>query len=121
MKPDEIGFGRHLEKIKILTESVFNGPGQSDSELRLMVGKRVATHSNESTNDASRLPHEIKSYVDKIALHAYKVTDADIDALLEAGYSEDVIFELTLSAALSAGMIRLKSGMSALMGGQDAA
>ena len=121
MKPDEIGLRRHAEKIRTLTESVFNGPGQSDPELRQMVGKRVAAHSNELTNDDTRLPQEIKGYVDKIALHAYKVTDADIDVLLEAGYSEDAIFELTLSAALSAGMVRIKSGMSALMGGKDAA
>jgi hypothetical protein len=38
-----------------------------------------------------------------------------------AGHSEDVIFELTLSAALSAGMARLKIGLAALTGEDDAA
>ena len=52
--------------------------------------------------------------MDKIALHAYKITDEDVDVLRAAGFSEDRIFELTISAALSAGIERLKFGMAAL-------
>jgi alkylhydroperoxidase family enzyme len=49
-------------------------------------------------------------------LHAYKVTDADIETLRKAGYSEDVIFELTLSAALGAGITRFDRGIAMLKG-----
>jgi alkylhydroperoxidase family enzyme len=62
------------------------------------------------------MPHVLATYVDKIALHAYKVTDEDIKALRHAGYSEDAIFEVTLSAALGAGMARLDRGMAAMKG-----
>jgi len=34
--------------------------------------------------------------------------------------SEDALFELTLSAALGAGMARLEPGLKALQGGEDA-
>ena len=61
----------------------------------------------------SSLP-ELVSYVKKIALHAYKTTDEDIEVLLKAGYSEDAIFEITLSGALGAGMARLERGLAVL-------
>jgi len=59
---------------------------------------------------------EVGSYVDKIALRAYSITDADIDAIREAGFSEDAIFEITLSAALGAGIARLERGLQAVKG-----
>jgi alkylhydroperoxidase family enzyme len=59
------------------------------------------------------------SYVDKVALHAYKVVDADIEALKAAGYSEDEIFEVTVAVAVGAALERLERGLRAL--GQGAA
>ena len=47
-------------------------------------------------------------------LHAYRVTDADIQSLKDAGYSEDEIFEHTVSAAVAAGFTRLEAGLAAL-------
>lgn len=52
----------------------------------------------------------------KVARHAYTVTDGDIAALREAGYSEDAIFEITLSAAVGAGLARLERGLAVLRG-----
>ena len=52
--------------------------------------------------------------VEKVARHAYLVTYADVAALRDGGYSEDAIFEITLSAALGAGMARLERGFAAL-------
>ena len=67
---------RHEGKIKTLVESVLNGPGQSESQLRQAVAQRVAAHcSRISANDLS-LPEVLETYVDKIALHAYRITDA---------------------------------------------
>jgi alkylhydroperoxidase family enzyme len=60
------------------------------------------------------VPEELIRYVDKVTKHAYKVTDADVEALRHAGYSEDAIFEITLSAALGAGLARLERGLEAL-------
>ncbi len=112
---------RHEGKMKTFVESVLNGPGQSESQLRQAVAQRVAAHCGRISANDLLLPEVLEIYVDKIALHAYRVTDEDLDALRAAGYSEDVIFELTISAALSAGIIRLESGMTALKGEKDAA
>ena len=59
-------------------------------------------------------PPEFAQYLDKVRSNAYKVTDDDIQALREAGYSEDVIFEQTVSVAVSAGLKRLDAGLGML-------
>jgi alkylhydroperoxidase family enzyme len=46
--------------------------------------------------------------------HAYKVTDAQIEALRAADFSEDDIFELTVAAAVGAGLDRLDAGLRTL-------
>src|SRR3989454_9925524 len=37
---------------------------------------------------------DLAGYVDKVALHAYKVTDEDLVALKRAGNSDDLLFEV---------------------------
>ena len=59
-------------------------------------------------------PPELAPYLEKVRLHAYRVTDGDVDALKAAGFSEDEIFEHTVSAAVSAGLERLDAGLRAL-------
>jgi alkylhydroperoxidase family enzyme len=111
---------RHARKIQTLVDSVLNNRGDSDPELRRAVEQRAATHAGRLPEDGPRLPQELKNYVDKVARHAFKVTDADIEALRAAGYSEDAIFELTLCAALGAGSARLDRAIAAMKGGVDA-
>jgi alkylhydroperoxidase family enzyme len=45
---------------------------------------------------------------------AYTVADRDVAELKAAGYSEDEIFEQTLSAAVAAGLERLTAGLGAM-------
>jgi alkylhydroperoxidase family enzyme len=60
------------------------------------------------------IPAELKPYADKVARHAYRVTDPDIAALREAGYDDDAIFEITVCLALGAGLHRRDVGLAAL-------
>ena len=59
-------------------------------------------------------PPELAPYLEKVRLHASKVTDRDIDQLKALGFSEDEIFEHTVSAAVAAGLERLDAGLAAL-------
>jgi alkylhydroperoxidase family enzyme len=59
-------------------------------------------------------PPELERYLEKVRLHAYKVTDRDIDQLKAAGFTEDEIFEHTVSAAARAGLERLDAGLATL-------
>ncbi len=60
------------------------------------------------------LPEAAERYVEKVRRHAYRVVDADVEALRAAGYDEEAIFELTLAAALDAGLARLAAARAAL-------
>ena len=59
------------------------------------------------------------SYVRKVAEHAYEITDDDIAALHAANYTDDEIFEATVSAALGAGLFRLDCVLRALVASQS--
>jgi len=52
--------------------------------------------------------------VEKVAAHAWRVTDEDVEALTRAGHSEDAIFEVTAAAALGAAIMRLERGLIVL-------
>jgi len=59
-------------------------------------------------------PPEFAAYLEKVRLHAYKVTDGDVETLERLGFTEDEIFEQTVSAAVAAGLERLDAGLAAL-------
>jgi alkylhydroperoxidase family enzyme len=52
-------------------------------------------------------PVEMEAYLEKVRDRAYAVVDRDIDALREAGFSEDEIFEQTVVVAIAEGLRRL--------------
>lgn len=111
---------RYAGHAQALIDGVLNSPGESTPKLRQAVEARSASLSGRASQPAEDVPPMLERYVTKVALHAYKITDEDIDALRAAGYSEETIFELTVSAALGAGMARLERGMAALKGVVDA-
>lgn len=59
-------------------------------------------------------PSEFTPYLEKVRNEAYKVTDADVQALKDAGYSDDEIFEQTVAAAVAAGLHQLERGLACL-------
>ncbi|HYA08585.1 MAG TPA: hypothetical protein VEG24_03290 [Gaiellaceae bacterium] len=59
-------------------------------------------------------PPAATAYLEKVRLHAYRVTDGDVEALRAAGLSEDEIFEATVAAAVAAGLERLDAGLRTL-------
>jgi hypothetical protein len=71
----------------------------------------------ERLRDAARpdrpVPPELEPYVDTVRRHAYRVTDGDVDRLRE-GFSEDELFEHTVSAAVDAGLTRLDAALRTL-------
>jgi alkylhydroperoxidase family enzyme len=89
-------------KLQDLERRLLDRPGSLDPAIRRAVGT------------GGEAPGAAAGYVEKVRLHAYKVTDADIEHLREAGLSEDHIFELTVAAAYGAARLRLDRGMDAM-------
>jgi hypothetical protein len=86
-------------------DAVIDGHGSTDGAVR----RRVAS---------GQPPPEFAVLVQKIRDHAYKVTDADVDAL-RTRCNEDQLFELIVAAALGAAEERLKAALAALEGACD--
>jgi hypothetical protein len=83
-------------------QAVVDGPGRTDAALRQEVARGQA-------------PPELAALVQKIRDHAYRVTDADLDAL-RVTYSEDQLFEIIVAAALGAAEHRLARALAAIDG-----
>jgi len=107
---------QHAANTRRLVEAVLSGPGETDLTLRYAVEAFANEKGRHPDKQADKFPVELTAYVNKVALYAYKATDEDIEALRQAGYSEDAIFEITLSSALGAGMARLERGLAVLKG-----
>jgi alkylhydroperoxidase family enzyme len=75
---------------------------------------RLIEQLRDAARPARPAPPEFATYLEKVRLHAYKVTDRDVQLLKEAGFSEDQIFEHTVSTAVAAGLERLEAGLGAL-------
>ena len=93
----------HLAALQHATHlGVVDGPGRIEASLRQQVA-------------LGQPPPELAPLVEKIRDCAYRVTDADLDAL-RAKYSEDQLFELIIAAAVGAAEHRLARAMAALEG-----
>lgn len=97
---------------KRLVDAVLNGPGDTPETLR----RTILEHAREMPGTRDSVPPQLTRYVDTVARHAYKVTDADVAALQQAGQSDNALFEITVAAAVGAALHRLDRGMAALRG-----
>jgi len=79
-----------------MRERLLDGPGEVDASVR-----RAAFHG-----DAAAVPEAVAGLVEKIRLHAYKVTDSDIASAKAAGWSDSELFELFVATAAGAGLHR---------------
>ncbi len=86
------------------------GAGETDAALR----QEIAAYAAAPAPGNQAIPRNILPYISKVAMHSYKVTDMDINQLKAAGYSEDELYELTVSAAFGAGLARLNHGLALL-------
>lgn len=106
--------GRFASEVARIREAVLDGPGETPAALR----RAVAARSGElaSGRAETAVPDELAPYLDKVALHAYKVVDSDVENLKDSGYSEDALFELTVAAAVGSALERLEAGRRAMRG-----
>ena len=64
---------------------------------------------------AARQPARgMEAYLEKVRTRAYTITDDDVDALKEAGFDEDVIFEQTVAVAVAEGLRRLDAAAAVI-------
>jgi|SRR5580692_6974750 hypothetical protein len=76
------------QALKALTSRILEGDGKASPSER-----RAAFNNSGLAEPAATL-------VDKVARHAYRVTDADITSARDSGLSEDQVFEIVVCAAI---------------------
>lgn len=99
----------HHRRLSRVQNAVLSGPGTLPAAIR------------QTISEGHELPGALGGYAKKVATHAYLITDEEIAELKQAHYTEDQIFEATVSAALGAGLVRLDCVLRALRSEQAAA
>lgn len=67
-----------------------------------------------TVEDAPPAPKVLETYLALVHDGASTLTDADVEALKDAGVDEDVIFEQTVAAAIAEGLRRLDAAESVI-------
>jgi hypothetical protein len=82
---------------------------------RVLDGKARATPElRRAAFDNAGLSEPIRTLVEKVANHAYRVTDEDVAAVRAVGLSEDQIFEIVICAAVGQADRQYTSALAAL-------
>jgi hypothetical protein len=110
--------GRYADLAENQRRAILENEGVTDPALRRAVFARSAELSGGPAVAAGEIPENLREYVDAVALHAYRITDEDLQELRRAGYSEDAIFEVSVAASVGAGLARLERGLGILKGGE---
>ena len=109
---------KHAHLLQRVADAAADAPGELDSDSRRTIQARAAALGGDpdapGIEAATDLTGPVADYVDKVALHAYRVVGGDIDAIRADGYGEDAIFEMTVCAAVGAARGRFDRGIRAL-------
>ena len=76
-------------------------------------GKASSSERRAAFNN-SGLAGPLGTLVDKVARHAYRVTDEDITAARELGLSEDQVFEIVVCASIGQASRQYDTALAAL-------
>jgi hypothetical protein len=87
---------------RALIARVLDGDGKAPTELR------------RAAFDNAGLGEPMRTLIEKVAYHAYRVTDEDVAAVRAAGLSEDQIFEIVVCAAIGQASREYKNAFAAL-------
>jgi hypothetical protein len=87
---------------KALVRRILEGDGEASPS------ERRAAFNN------SGVAEPLGTLVDKVAKHAYRVTDGDITAAKASGLSEDQIFEIVVCAAVGQASRQYETALAAL-------
>lgn len=82
-------------------ERVLDGPGDTSPAIRAAAA------------GGTGLPPDLQPLVEKIHMHAYRITDAEMTEA-QRTYGDDRLFEIVVAAALGASRARLMAGLRAL-------
>jgi hypothetical protein len=84
-----------------LVTRILHGPGQAPADQR--------AHAFDNAG----LPETLRPLLDKVATNSAQVTDADFATAMEAGFTDDQLFELVICAAVGESTRQYEAGLAA--------
>lgn len=90
--------GRHASEWSDYVEHIASAPGHLDPSVRRAL-----------VEGGPGVPADLAAFADKVAESSWRVTDSDVAGLVDAGHSEDEIFEVIVAAATRAGHRRWRA------------
>jgi hypothetical protein len=87
---------------RLLVNRILHGPGQAPAD------------QCARAFDNAEPPGPLRLLLDKVATRSAQVTDADFAAALDAGFTDDQLFELVICAAVGESTRQYEAGLAAL-------
>ncbi len=87
---------------RVLVDRILQGPGEAPADQRA------------SAFDSANLPEAVRPLLEKVATRSAQVTDADLAAAMQAGFTDDQLFELVICAAVGEATRQYEAGLAAL-------
>jgi hypothetical protein len=82
---------------------------------RILEGEGKASHAQRrAAFDNAGLTDPLRTLINKVARHAYKITDEDITGARVSGLNEDQIFEVVVCAAIGQATRQYETALAAL-------
>ena len=82
---------------------------------RILEGEGKASHAQRrAAFDNAGLTDPLRTLINKVARHAYKITDEDITGARVSGLNEDQIFEVVVCAAIGQATRQYETALVAL-------
>jgi alkylhydroperoxidase family enzyme len=107
IRPTEVEIGR---------AHMLSANGVTDPSLRRSVEAFVMAEWGSKRGDVPPVPAELETFLKKLSLHAYKTTDEDIQTLQNAGYTDEMLYEITIVGSIGAALVGLEKLFEALFG-----
>ena len=113
LEPDPAD-GLSAKRARALLHAVLGRAGRSERTRRLAALRRGAAATGAVPEPDPGELGAAAGLVDKVARHAYRITDEDVAALEGAGVSEDEAFDAIVATAVGAGLARRAIGLDAV-------
>lgn len=107
IRPPEVENGR---------SQLLTAPGTTTPDTRRCVEAFVIAQWDYHRSECNPIAEELEPFLKKLSLHAYKITDENVCALQDAGYSNEALYELIMVGSVGAALVGLEKLYGAMYG-----
>ena len=106
-------FPRHRQGVEATVQASLSASGPTDKDVRIRLARWVeANVRGQQPEDLQ--PQALAAFATKQVRGAYKIVDEDFEALTEAGFEDEAIYDIVVVVAVAAGATRYRLFLDAL-------